>query len=112
MLFPDIERPTLLLDERKCRANIRRMAQKARPSGVRLRPHFKTHQSARVGAWFREAGVTAATVSSLSMAKYFTDHGWTDLTVAFPFNSREIALADELAGRVSLNLLVVHPETV
>ncbi len=112
MLFPDIERPTLLLDERKCRANIRRMAEKARRSGVRLRPHFKTHQSAMVGKWFREAGVTAATVSSLSMAKYFADHGWTDLTVAFPFNPREIALADELAGRVSLNLLVVHPETV
>ena len=62
-MYKDIVKPTMLLDERRVRANIARMAQRARDNGVRFRPHFKTHQSAQIGAWFREEGVTAITVS-------------------------------------------------
>ena len=38
-----IQRPTLLLSEAICRANIGRMAAKAARSRTRLRPHAKTH---------------------------------------------------------------------
>ena len=72
-----IQTPTLILNEAIVRRNIARMADKARRSGVRFRPHFKSHQSAAIGAWFREAGTTAITVSSVRMATYFADHGWT-----------------------------------
>jgi D-serine deaminase-like pyridoxal phosphate-dependent protein len=48
-----ISKPTLLLDQRKAIKNLQRMAGKAEKSYVRFRPHFKTHQSARVGEWFR-----------------------------------------------------------
>ncbi len=110
--------PTLLLDEARARANIRRMAQKAAHARARLRPHFKTHQSAAVGAWFRDEGIRAITVSSLRMARYFAavqtdaaaredgEPGWDDITVAFPLNLRELPLADDLAARVRLGLLV------
>src|SRR6476620_10300974 len=89
-LLKQITRPTLLLDEARCRRNIERMASKARRSNVRFRPHFKTHQSAQIGEWFREAGVNAITVSSVKMAEYFASHGWDDITIAFPANWREI----------------------
>jgi D-serine deaminase-like pyridoxal phosphate-dependent protein len=56
MDFSKIMKPTLLLDEEKCRRNIRTMAEKARSSGVIFRPHFKTHQSIEIGNWFREEG--------------------------------------------------------
>ncbi|MCB9080283.1 MAG: alanine racemase [Lewinellaceae bacterium] len=104
--------PTLLLDEEKCRANIHRMVRKARQAGVRLRPHFKTHQSWEVGRWFREAGVTAITVSSLRMASYFAADGWSDITVAFPVNIREMARIRDLVQQVELNVLVEDLETV
>ncbi len=107
-----IVRPTLLLDELTARRNIARMTALARRSGILFRPHFKTHRSAAVAAWFRDEGVTAITVSSLRMAQYFSRHGWYDITVAFPVNLREIALINELAGESSLNLLVEHPATV
>jgi D-serine deaminase-like pyridoxal phosphate-dependent protein len=101
-----LSRPTLLVDEDKCRNNIERMAAKAKSSGVLFRPHFKTHQSAAVGEWFREYGVDRITVSSVEMAEYFAAHGWLDILVAFPVNVREIVAINRLAADVSLHLLL------
>lgn len=108
----DLKTPALLVDESRARRNIERMAERARRAGVRLRPHMKTHDSPDVGAWFRDAGVEAITVSSLSMARSFAQAGWRDVTVAFPFNVRELDEARELASRVDLGLLVDHETPV
>lgn len=108
--FPQFTRPTLLLDERRCRQNIERMAHKAHCLGVYFRPHFKTHQSAEIGGWFRDAGVRACTVSSVTMAAYFADNGWDDITIAFSINLRELPLIAALARRIPhLNLLLESP---
>ncbi|MBB6610699.1 alanine racemase [Pontibacter sp. Tf4] len=104
--------PTLLLDKEKCQRNIRMMVEKARRNNVRLRPHFKTHQSAQVGEWFRQEGVEAITVSSVRMARYFANHGWTDIMVAIPVNVLELETINELAGRVRLHLIVVNEEVL
>lgn len=110
--FDSISVPTMLLDEARARRNIARMAAKARKSGVRFRPHFKTHQSAQIGEWFRDEGVQAITVSSVRMAAYFAAHGWQDITIAFPTNVREIAAINRLAAQVRLHLLVESVATV
>lgn len=109
--YDQITKPTLLLDETIVRRNIARMAAKARRSGVRFRPHFKTHQSAEIGEWFREEGVTAVTVSSVDMAVYFTQHGWDDILIAFPANLRQLAELNQLAEQVNLHLLLESVET-
>ncbi len=105
-----ITHPTLLVDKRKCLANINRMAGKARKNKVIFRPHFKTHQSADVGEWFRQSGVKAITVSSVTMARFFANHGWDDITIAFPVNILEIDEINDLASRIHLNLLVESHE--
>lgn len=110
-LDQQITKPTLLLDAAKAQQHIARMAQKAQASGVRLRPHFKTHQSAVVGEWFRQQGVQAITVSSVEMARTFAGHGWADITIAFPVNVRQIAEITALARQVRLGLLVESVET-
>lgn len=107
-----IEKPTLLLDRQKVERNINRMVAKAHRNRVRLRPHFKTHQSAIIGEWFRAHGVTDITVSSVEMAHYFARHGWDDITIAFPVNWREIEKINQLAETIRLNLLVESVETV
>lgn len=104
--YLDITRPTLLIDPHRVHANIQRMAEKARRAGVRFRPHFKTHQSAQVGEWFRPYGVQAITVSSLDMAAYFATHGWGDILVAFPLNLRQIELVRHLSRLIHLGVLV------
>ncbi|HEX7401124.1 MAG TPA: alanine racemase [candidate division Zixibacteria bacterium] len=101
-----ISKPTLILDKKRVLQNIERMVNKAKILGVRFRPHFKTHQSAEIGNWFRDFGITSITVSSLDMASYFARHGWSDITVAFIVNTLEIDKINDLAGRIKLYLLV------
>ncbi|GGK75993.1 alanine racemase [Rufibacter glacialis] len=113
MSFLDqISEPTLLLNEAIARANIGRMAEKAKRHKVRLRPHFKTHQSRQAGEWFREEGITAITVSSVKMAQYFARHGWQDITVAFPLNRRQLPQITELAQQITLHLTVTSADDV
>ena len=105
-------KPTLVLDEDRVRRNIARMAGRARRLGVRFRPHFKTHQSLHIGRLFRDAGVSAITVSSVDMASYFAADGWADILIAFPFNVLEAGeLARLTAGR-ALGVLVESPEVL
>lgn len=111
MDLASITRPTLLLDERVCRANIAFMRDRAAEAGVRFRPHMKTAQSRLIGRWFREAGVSGITVSSVGMARYFADDGWDDITIAFPFNLRESDALDAFAAEVQLHLLIESTET-
>jgi len=101
-----VNKPTLLIDRAKAAANIERMAIKARSGGVVLRPHFKTHQSAEVGRWFRQAGIDRIAVSSVTMAKYFAADGWSDIMVAFPVNLREMDEINYLARSTNLSLTV------
>lgn len=108
----DISRPTLLLDEAICKSNILTIAKRASTAGVVLRPHFKTHQSHEIGRWFREAGVTSCTVSSVQMAEYFAMDGWSDITVAFPVNYLEADVIDRLAAQCRMNILAVAPEAI
>lgn len=107
-----IVKPTLLLDKDRVLRNIEKMAGKAKANRVRFRPHFKTHQSAEIGNWFRDFGVQAITVSSLDMALYFAKNGWTDVTVAFLVNMLEIDKINKLAGEIKLSLLVDSEEVL
>lgn len=107
-----IIKPTLLLDKTRCLRNIQKMAAKAQHSKVILRPHFKTHQSHEIGDWMKQLGISKATVSSLAMAKYFADGGWDDITVAFPTNILEIDTINELAAKITLNLLALSVDTI
>ncbi|MBN2636659.1 MAG: alanine racemase [Prolixibacteraceae bacterium] len=106
----EIIRPTFVIDKQICLRNIEKMAQKAADNGLRFRPHFKTHQSAEIGEWFRSFGVKAITVSSLQMANYFASNGWTDITLAFPVNILEIDEINQLAKKIKLNVLVENKE--
>jgi D-serine deaminase-like pyridoxal phosphate-dependent protein len=106
----EITKPTLLLDKEIALRNIKAMASKAANLHLNFRPHFKTHQSAEIAKWFRSAGVNAIAVSSLTMANYFAEAGWDDITIAFSVNIPEIPEINELAGRIKLNVLIENIE--
>ena len=108
----NIVRPTLVLDKEVCLRNIGRMADKAKEKKLFFRPHFKTHQSAAIGEWFRDFGVTAITVSSVKMAQYFAQNGWKDITIAIPINIHEINEINELAAKIKLNVLIENKDTL
>lgn len=106
MKLNKIEIPTVIIDENKCRLNINRMHKKASDSGVLLRPHFKTHQSLKVGSWYRDKGIKSITVSSVSMAEYFASDGWDDILIAFPVNFREIDRIRSLSKKIDLIICI------
>lgn len=117
-----ITRPTFLLDKSKCVSNLQRMKAKVdrannddrrrlHPNGststsmLRFRPHCKTHASIEVGRWMKEhAGVDCITVSSLTMAKYFSKI-FNDITVAFTVNILEIDTINELVSVSNSNTI-------
>ena len=107
-----IIKPTLLINREKCVQNIEFILGKTNQNNLIFRPHFKTHQSAEVGEWFREFGITKITVSSVEMAEYFVKSNWKDITIAFPFNVLQIENVNNIEPDVKLNLLVDSLETI
>ncbi len=103
-----ITSPTLLLNEKICRNNLKKMALKAKFQGKKLVPHFKTAQSHQVGEWSKEYGITEITVSSIKMAEYFCGHGWDNIHIAFPFNPLETKKLSELAKNQSLSVQLIN----
>ncbi|MBD3188148.1 alanine racemase [Candidatus Bathyarchaeota archaeon] len=105
-----VKNPIFVVDEGKARQNIKKMASKARQSGVVFRPHFKTHQSIGIGEWFKDEGVEAISVSSMGMARYFAKAGWRDISLCVPVNPNGLDDILALASRVNLHVLVESEE--
>ncbi len=111
-VFSSVQKPTLLIDEKKARKNLALINDKIFSQGVEFRPHFKTHQSAEIGEWFREIGIKKITVSSIDMARYFAEYGWDDIFIAFPANILQMEEIVKLSRKVYLSLLFEDSNTV
>ncbi|UCS91564.1 alanine racemase [Echinicola marina] len=110
MTFLSIKQPILVLNETICRKNLSKMAEKAKKHQLNLVPHFKTHQSLKVGEWCRDFGVKEITVSSLKMAQYFSQQAWDNIHIAFPFNPLLTAELNQLAQSQSISIQLVNEE--
>jgi D-serine deaminase-like pyridoxal phosphate-dependent protein len=112
MKISEIATPSLLLDLDVLERNLVRMAQRCAALGVSLRPHIKTHKCVEVARMQRELGTVGLTVSTLYEARVFADHGFTDLTWAFPVILSRREEIRELAERVTLRVVVDSEEAV
>lgn len=112
MELSSVVRPTLLIKTERAQDNIKGMIKKAENSQTRFRPHFKTHQSLQVGRLYRELGVNQITVSSVEMAEFFANDGWSDILIAFPVNIRELSNIQELSTKIHVELVVESVEVV
>jgi D-serine deaminase-like pyridoxal phosphate-dependent protein len=93
--------PIAVVDDAVVSRNIERMQGIARRAEARLRPHAKTHKSARVARRQLEAGAVGLTVATLREAEYFANHGVTDLLLAHPpVGEPKLARLRALAERV------------
>lgn len=108
----DLETPSLVLDIERVRRNAKRMSDRAKAGGVRLRPHVKTHKCPEI-AKFQTAGFDGAiTVSTLAEARDFALNGFTDITYAVPIERGKFAAAIKiLRSGVKLNLLTDDTDT-
>src|SRR5439155_3521918 len=94
-----VETPAVLVDLDVVTRNIEAMAERARRSGVRLRPHAKTHKVVEIGRMQVAAGAGGLSVAKAGEAEVFAAAGFDDLFVAYPVvgadkGRRLLALAD------------------
>lgn len=78
----DLPTPALLLDRPRLERNAARMKDQVRRLGVTLRPHVKTSKSIEVLKILADGQDVPITVSTLAEARYFFDHGITDIMYA------------------------------
>ncbi len=82
--FPGLDTPALLVDLDVMERNLEEMAGLVRATGVRLRPHTKTHKSPEIALRQLASGAEGITVAKLGEAEVMADAGITDILVAYP----------------------------
>jgi D-serine deaminase-like pyridoxal phosphate-dependent protein len=112
MHLDEIPTPALILDIDRLESNLSRMADRARELGVALRPHIKTHKCIEIAERQRALGAKGITVSTLYEARVFSDHGFDDITWAFPLIHSRIDEAKKLAEQIRLGVTLDSPEAV
>ena len=80
---PLLDTPCLLIDLDIVAANVARMAALARRSRVALRPHAKTHKSARIARMQLEAGAAGICVATVGEAEVMRAAGIADILIAY-----------------------------
>lgn len=108
----DLPTPALLLDIEVLERNLRRMAERTAALGVSLRPHLKTHKCVEIGRAQLALGSSGATVSTLYEARMFADHGFDDLTWAFPLAPARAGDVADLGRRIRFGVVADGPAPV
>ncbi len=110
MDLKDVPTPALVLDRSRLETNTRFMAGRAARLGVQLRPHMKTAKSAEVARVATAGQNGGITVSTLTEARYFLAHGFTDITYAVGLAPARIEEALALVrDGAKLNVLTDNP---
>ncbi|MBA3766253.1 MAG: alanine racemase [Acidobacteria bacterium] len=94
----ELKTPALLLDVARVHSNAKRIGDRVRLSGARLRPHIKTHKCIEVARIQTSGHSGALTVSTLAEARAFSAHGFRDLMYAVPIEPGKFDEAIQLAG--------------
>lgn len=80
----DLDTPVAVIDYDILIGNIARMADRAKRTHVRLRPHTKTHKSPAIAHLQLRYGAAGITVAKLGEAEVMAQAGIDDILVAYP----------------------------
>jgi len=98
-----METPALLIDMRKVKTNLRKMAELTYTSGCALRPHVKTHKIPELARLAMEYGACGITCAKVSEAEVMAAGGISDIFLAYPLVGEfRIRRAAELARKIRL----------
>jgi D-serine deaminase-like pyridoxal phosphate-dependent protein len=108
MELESLETPCLVIDELIVMGNIKRVQKAADDCGCMLRPHIKTHKTARFARAQVAAGAVGITCAKVSEAEVMADGGLDDIFIAYPMVGRaRTSRAIELSKRVKRLILAV-----
>ena len=107
----DLDTPALLVDLDRLEANLDRAAAYAKASGLRLRPHTKTHKSPLVASMQIARGAVGLTVAKVGEAQVMAGDGVPDLLVAYPvWGDVKWARLASIARAVPLTVALDSPD--
>ncbi|WP_167859147.1 alanine racemase [Paenibacillus cymbidii] len=98
-LIQTLDTPAVVIDLDALDGNLRRTAERAARSGVKLRPHTKTHKSVWVAKKQLEYGACGITVAKLGEAEVMAAAGIDDILLAYPIvGKRKLERLGKLLG--------------
>ncbi|HVE72270.1 MAG TPA: alpha/beta family hydrolase [Thermoanaerobaculia bacterium] len=109
-MLSEISTPAFLVDRAVLQRNCERMRDKAHASGVRFRPHVKTHKCVEIGRMQHGGATGPITVSTLAEAEVFARDGFRDITYAVPISAAKLDRAAALAQRIDRLSVLVDSE--
>ncbi|MCF3936219.1 D-TA family PLP-dependent enzyme [Acuticoccus sp. M5D2P5] len=113
MKIQDIETPAIVIDVAKVEANLARAQAYADASGLKLRPHIKTHKLPLFALRQVALGAVGITCQKVGEAEVMADAGVTDIFL--PYNIMGAKKLDRLAAlhdRISLSVTADSAATV
>jgi 3-hydroxy-D-aspartate aldolase len=108
-----VDTPALILDLDAFERNIERMAQAVGASGIRLRPHAKTHKCPEIARRQVAAGAIGVCAQKVSEAEALVDGGVDDVFVSNEIvGARKLERLARLARRARVSVCVDDPQNV
>ncbi|MDB5612908.1 MAG: alanine racemase [Devosia sp.] len=109
----DLDTPSVLIDLDRVEANLKRVQDFADQSGLKLRPHIKTHKLPRFAQQAIDLGAVGITVQKLGEAEVFADAGITDMLLTFNIiGAIKLARLKALNDRVTIRVVADSTECV
>lgn len=96
MHISELDTPSLLIDLDVMERNLERMREYCQRTGMRLRPHIKTHKSPQLALLQQAYGARGITCAKPGEAEVMAQGGLQDIFVAYPILSQ--VKADRLMG--------------
>ena len=113
MPFADIDTPALLIDLDAFEANLAKLAEFANASGVRLRPHSKTHKSPIIARKQIALGAVGQCCQKVGEAEVLVEAGISDVLVSNEvWGRRKLDRLAGLAGHARISVCVDDAQNV
>jgi len=108
MFLSDLPTPQVVVDRPRLLQNIDRVQQLASASGLRLRPHAKTHKSPVVARWQIDQGAVGICCAKVGEAEVFVEAGIQDIRLPYPVNPSNAERLIALMDRAAISIIVDH----
>jgi len=113
MYIENIETPALIVDKRILLENMNAMDNIISQSGIKLRPHYKSHKCADLARLQIENGAKGMTCAKLSEAVDLCDCGIEDILIANQItDAKKIRRLADLAGQCRLTICVDDKDNI
>ena len=110
MTLNQLPTPAVVIDRERLLNNIQRMQDAADRSGIRMRPHAKTHKSPAIARWQIERGAVGICCAKLGEAEVFADAGIEDIRVPYPLNPINAPRVLALLDRTRFSFIIDHTD--